>query len=114
MESNKVLKELHEALVKKAKDKCKADGNKKMMLEVGNEIIAYGMAWTEAYSDDGIMDDEEEKNINSVFCDIIDRRVPNVEHKGIDWAWNGLSVCFIKVWDGLKYYLNKWFDLGLK
>ena len=114
MDTNDAIKQIHAALVAKAKAKCSVDGNNKFALEVGGKVAEYGSAWAEAFGNDGKLDDDEERALNAKFNSIIDAYLPNKDGILVEKAWNGFSILFINVFKGVKSYLNEWFGLELK
>ena len=113
MNTNDCIKQVHAALVAKAKARSIEDGNNKLALEISGQIGEYGSLWATAFGNDGKLDEPEEAAINAKFNYIVDKYLPAKDGVIVDKAWNGFTVLFIKVFDGVKAYLNKWFDLGL-
>ena len=72
MNTNDAIKQIHAALVAKAKKRCAVDGNNKFALEVGGKVAEYGSAWAEAFGNDGKLDDDEERALKAKFNSIID------------------------------------------
>jgi len=114
MNTNDAIKQVHAALVAKAKAKCAVEGNNKFALEVSGKVAEYGSAWAAAFGNDGVLDDDEERALNAKFNAIVDTYLPKKEGVLVDKAWNGFSFCLIKVFKGVKSYLNEWFGLELK
>ena len=112
MNTNDILKTLHNALVAKAQERIAVDGKAKVAAEIGNAIISYGKCWTEGLSDDGRLSDVERTAIEAKFAAIVDVHVPYAKGTGVKIAWDGLSFFGIG-WQGLKHYFNRWFGLGL-
>ena len=113
MDTNDAIKQIHAALVAKAKAKCSVDGNNKFALEVGGKVAEYGSAWAEAFGNDGKLDDDEERALNAKFNSIIDAYLPNKDGILVEKAWNGFFFFFINVFEGVKDYLYEGFDLAL-
>lgn len=114
MNTNDAIKQVHAALVAKAKAKCAVEGNNKFALEVSGKVAEYGSAWAAAFGNDGVLDDDEERALNAKFNTIVDAYIPKKDGILVDKAWNGFSVLFINVFKGVKNYLNEWFGLELK
>lgn len=114
MDTNECLKQVHAALVAKAKTKCAVDGNNKIALEISGKIAEYGSAWATAFGNDGKLDDDEERQLTAKFNALVDAYIPKKDGILVDKAWNGFSFCLIKVFKGVKNYLNEWFGLELK
>lgn len=114
MNTNDCIKQVHAALVAKAKVKCAIEGNNKLALEVSGKVAEYGAAWAAAFGDDGKLDDDEERMLTAKFNAIIDAYVPAFDDPIVESAWDGFSILFVNVFKGVKHYLNKWFALGLK
>ena len=114
MDTNDAIKQIHAALVAKAKAKCSVDGNNKFALEVGGKVAEHGSAWATAFGDDGVLDGDEERALNAKFNAIVDAYIPKKDGILVDKAWNGFSFCLIKIFKGVKNYLNEWFGLELK
>lgn len=112
MNSNDILKQLHDALVAKAQERIAVEGKAMVATEIGNAIIDYGKMWTEGLSDDGRLSDAECIAIDAKFASLIDAHVPSVSGAAVGVAWNGLSFFGIG-WKGLKHFCNKWFGLSL-
>ena len=112
MNTNEILKTLHDALVAKAQECVAVEGKAKVATEIGNAIIDYGRMWTEGLADDGRLSDEERNAIDAKFASLIDAHVPAANSAAVGIAWNGLSLFGIG-WKGLKTYCNKWFGLNL-
>lgn len=112
MNTNDILKALHDALVEKAQERVAVEGKAKVATEIGNAIIDYGRMWTEGLSDDGRISDAERTAIDAKFAALIDAHVPAAAGAAVGIAWNGLSLFGIG-WRGLKTYCNKWFGLNL-
>jgi len=113
MDTNEAIKQIHAAIVKKAKESCKVDGNNKIALEISGQIGEYGALWATAFGNDGTLDETEEAAINAKFNYIVDKYLPKKDGIVVDKAWNGFSVLFVTVFKGIKNYLNDWFKLGL-
>ena len=58
--------------------------------------------------------DDEERALNAKFNAIVDTYLPKKDGVLVEKAWNGFSFCLIKVFKGVKNYLNEWFGLELK
>ena len=114
MDTNDAIKQIHAALVAKAKKRCAVDGNNKLALEIGSKVAEYGSAWAASFGNDGVLDDAEEDDINRQFDAIVDEYIPKREGVLVEKAWNGFSILFINVFKGVKNYLNEWFGLELK
>ena len=114
MNTNDAIKQVHAALVAKAKAKCAVEGNNKFALEVSGKVAEYGSAWAAAFGNDGVLDGDEERALNAKFNAIVDAYVPKKDGILVDKAWNGFSFCLIRVFKGVKNYLNEWFGLELK
>ena len=112
MNTNEILKTLHDALVAKAQERV-VEGKVKVAAEIGNAIIDYGRMWTEGISDDGWISDAERTAIDAKFAELVDKYVPSADGAGVKIAWNGISI-FGLGWKGLKAYVNKWFGLDIK
>ena len=111
MTSNRIIKLVHRAAVEKAAAKCALEGGNKTAVEIGNAIIAYGKQWTEGLANDGKIDQTEVDGICDEFDKIIEAHVPSVGGWSVGIAYYGFSILGFK---GIKHYLNKWFNLGLK
>ena len=111
MSTNDIIKKIYAALVKKAAKKSFEDKNTKVALEVGGDVAAIGQTWIASFKD-GNIDATEEQNLNAVFGATVDKWVPKQDGIGVNLLWNGFSL-FGLGWKGLKYYLEKWFDLEL-
>lgn len=114
MDTNDAIKQVHAALVAKAKAKCSVDGNNKFALEVGGKVAEYGSAWAEAFGNDGKLDDDEERQLVAKFNAIVDAYLPKKDGVLVEKAWHGFTFCFVTVFRGVKNYLNEWFGLELK
>lgn len=114
MNTNDAIKQVHAALVAKAKAKCAVEGNNKFALEIGGKVAEYGSAWATAFGNDGVLDNDEERALNAKFNAIVDAYIPKKDGILVDKAWNGFSFCLIKIFKGIKNYLNEWFGLELK
>ena len=114
MNTNECLKQIHAALVANAKKCCAVDGSNKLALEIGSKVAEYGSAWAAAFGNDGVRDDDEERQLVAKFNEIVDTYLPKKEGVLVDKAWNGFSILFINVFKGVKNYLNEWFGLELK
>ena len=112
MSTNDILCELHAALVAKARERCRVEGDNRTALEIAGALIDYGKLWSEAFANDGVMDDAEELAIIAKGDEIIRNKVPSIENSGVKIAWNGLSLFGIG-WSGLKAKLREWFGLSL-
>ena len=113
MNSNDIIKQVHRAAVEKAAERCVVEGNSKTAVEIGNAIIAYGKQWTEGLANDGKIDKSEVDGICAEFDKIIETHVPSVDGMSVGIAYNGFSILGLG-FKGIKHYLNKWFNLGLK
>lgn len=113
MTSNEIIKQVHRAAVEKAAAKCALEGGNKTAVEIGNAIIAYGKQWTEGLANDGKIDKSEVDGICAEFDKIIETHVPSVDGMSVGIAYNGFSILGLG-FKGIKHYLNKWFNLGLK
>ena len=118
MKLQEVMDEVHLAAVEKVARSCALDGSKKRAVEVGNAIIRYGKAWTEAFADDGKISTEEVERIRSEFNALAGGLVPEVDNPAIGIVYNGTDNWFTRLlhldFKGLKFYFNKWFGLGLE
>ena len=114
MDTNDAIKQIHAALVEKAKRRCAVDGNNKLALEIGSKVAEYGSSWAASFGNDGVLDDAEEDDLNRKFNAIVDEYIPKREGVLVEKAWNGFSILFINVFKGVKNYLNEWFGLELK
>ena len=114
MNTNDAIKQVHAALVAKAKAKCAVEGNNKFALEISGKVAEYGSAWAAAFGNDGVLDDSEEDALNRKFAVIVDNYIPKKEGVLVEKAWNGFTFCFVTVFKGVKNYLNEWFGLELK
>ena len=114
MNTNECLKQIHAALVANAKKRCAVDCSNKVALEIGSKVAEYGSAWAAAFGNDGVLDDDEERQLVAKFNEIVDTYLPKKEGVLVDKAWNGFSILFINVFKGVKNYLNEWFGLELK
>lgn len=112
MNTNEILKEVHAALVEKAKARIAIEGKAKVAAEIGNAIIDYGKLWSKGLADDGVLSDEECEKIKTKFAALADAHIPSYDGTGVKIAWSGLSLFGIG-WKGLKHYLAKWFKLDL-
>ena len=111
MSTNDIIKKIYAAAVKTAAKKSFEDKNTKVALEVGGDVAAIGQTWIASFKD-GNIDATEEQNLNAVFGATVDKWVPKQDGIGVNLLWNGFSL-FGLGWKGLKYYLEKWFDLEL-
>lgn len=114
MDTNECLKQIHAALVAKVKERCEVSGNNQLALEISSKVAEYGSSWAAGFGNDGKIDDEEERVLNAKFNALVDTYLPKKDGILVNKAWNGFSFCFVKVFKGVKAYLNDWFDLGLK
>lgn len=115
MNTNDCINKIHAAIVAKAKAKCAVDGNNKLALEIGAKFAEYGAKWAAAFADDGKIDDDEEQGLNDEFNSIITAYLPSRDGVLVDKAWNGVHLLgLFTAFNGVKYYLNKWFGLELK
>lgn len=110
MTSNQKLKDIYAAIVAKAQSKIAAGEKATLATDVGNDIITVGQSWTKSLGDDGKISDGEAASMNAAFAAVVDKRIPDVEIPSI--LWDGLTI-FGWGFKGLRFYLNKWFDLGL-
>lgn len=108
MTTNEAFSEIHDRIIAKVKEQCAVDGNKQKAVAIANDIIAYANTISDAFADDGRISEEEEAKIDGAFRVILENNVPKVGGIGVSLAWNGILW-----WKGIKYYLNKWFNLGL-
>ena len=113
MDTNDCIKQIHAALVAKAKDKCAVGGNNKLALEISGKVAEYGSAWAASFGNDGKLDDDEERALNAKFNALVDTYLPKKDGILVEKAWNGFSILFVNVFKGVKNYLNEWFKLGL-
>lgn len=111
MSTNDIIKKIYAAAVKKAAKKSFEDKNTKVALEVGGDVAAIGQTWIASFKD-GNIDATEKQNLNAVFGATVDKWVPKQDGIGVNLLWNGFSL-FGLGWKGLKYYLEKWFNLEL-
>ena len=114
MDTNECLKQIHAALVAKAKERCEVSGNNQLALEISSKVAEYGSSWAAGFGNDGKIDDEEERVLNAKFNALVDAYIPKKDGILVDKAWNGFSFCLINVFKGVKNYLNEWFGLELK
>ena len=114
MNTNDAIKQVHSALVAKAKAKCAVDGSNRLALGVGAALADYGKEWAAAFGNDGVLDDDEERQLVAKFNAIVDTYLPKKEGVLVEKAWNGFSILFFNVFKGVKNYLNEWFGLELK
>ena len=114
MDTNDAIKQIHAALVAKAKKRCAVNGNNKLALEIGSKVAEYGSAWAASFGNDGVLDDAEEDDLNRQFDAIVDEYIPKREGALVEKAWHGFTFCFVTVFKGVKNYLNEWFGLELK
>ena len=112
MNSNDIIKKIYAASITKQKKHCIEDGTAKTAVEIGNDVIEVGQTWTSAFQNDGKIDDDEEKKMNEVFGAKVDKWIPNVSGVSVTFLYEGFTFFGIG-WKGLKYYLNKFWDLGL-
>ena len=112
MNSNDIIKKVYSAIIQKQKKHCIEDGTAKTAIEVGNDVVEIGQTWTNSFSNDGKIDDDEEKKMNETFASKVDKWIPNVSGVVVSVAYNGVTI-FGFGWKGLKYYLNKFWELGL-
>lgn len=112
MSTNDILCELHAALVAKARERCRVAGNNKTAIEIADALMNYGKLWSEAFANDGAMDDVEQLAIIAKGDEIIRSKVPSINNSGVKIAWNGLSLFGIGR-SGLKAKLREWFGLSL-
>ena len=112
MNSNDIIKKIYAAAITKQKKHCIEDGTAKTAVEIGNDVIEVGQTWTSAFQNDGKIDDDEEKKMNEVFGAKVDKWVPKVSGVAVTFMYEGITFFGIG-WKGLKYYLNKFWDLGL-
>ena len=101
MDTNEAIKQVHAALVAKAKAKCAVEGNNKFALEVGGKVAEYGSAWAAAFGNDGVLDDDEERQLVAKFNALVDAYIPKKDGVLVDKAWNGFSILFINVFKGV-------------
>ena len=120
MTTNEMLSKLHLAIVQKVAVSCAADGSAKRAIEIGNDIIAYGKAWTEGFADDGRLDDAEIGKVQDAFEGLTKKYIPDFADPAFtDLLWNGLGGfsgwCVKKLFGlefrGLPYLIEK--HLGL-
>ena len=114
MDTNDAIKQIHAALVAKAKAKCSVDGNNKFALEVGGKVAEYGSAWAASFGNDGVLDDAEEDALNRQFAAIVDNYIPKKDGILAEKARHGFPILFINVFKGVKHYLTERFGLALK
>lgn len=114
MNTNDAIKQIHAALVAKAKRRCSVDGSNRLALDIGAKVTNYGSAWASAFGNDGVLDDAEEDALNKQFNAIVDGCVPKKDGILVEKAWHGFKICFVPVFRGVKNYLNEWFGLELK
>lgn len=112
MNSNDIIKQIYAKIIEKQKKHCIEDGTAKTAIEFGSDVAEVGKTWGDSFSYDGKIDDLEEKEMNAVFAAKVDKWIPNVSGTTVSLAWNGFTIFGIG-WKGLKYYLNKLWDLGL-
>lgn len=113
MDTNDCIKQIHAALVAKAKAQCAVEGNNKLALEISGKVAEYGSAWAASFGNDGKLDDDEERALNAKFNALVDTYLPKKDGILVEKAWNGFSILFVNVFKGVKNYLNEWFKLGL-
>lgn len=114
MNTNDAIKQVHAALVAKAKSRCAVDGSNRLALDIGAKLADYGKEWAAAFGNDGVLDDAEEDALNRQFAAIVDNYIPKKDGVLVEKAWNGFTFCFVTVFKGVKNYLNEWFGLELK
>ena len=112
MNSNDIIKTIYAAVIAKQKKHCIEEGNAKTAVELGNDLVEVGQTWTGSFSNDGKIDDDEEKKMNEVFGAKVDKWIKNVSGVAVSLAYNGVTFFGIG-WKGLKYYINKFWDFGL-
>lgn len=112
MKNSDIIKKVYAAIVRKAQKKIAAGTPGQLAADIGDEVIAVGQTWTSAIGNDGKISDAEAVKMTDVFDMVVDRRILAVENVGVTLLWEGFSLFGIG-WRGLKYYLNKWFDLEL-
>ena len=114
MDTNDCIKQLHSALIAKAKAKCAVEGNNRLALEISGKVAEYGSSWATAFGNDGKLDDDEERMLTAKFNALVDSYLPKKDGVLVEKAWNGFSFLFVNVFKGVKNYLNEWFGLELK
>ena len=102
MNTNDCIKQIHAAIVAKAKAKCEVDGSNKFALEVSGKLAEYGSAWAAAFGNDGKLDDEEERMLNAKLNAIVDLYVPSKSGLLVDKAWNGFKILLVPVFKGVS------------
>lgn len=112
MNSNKVIKQIHLAAVRKTAENIALTGNKQKAAAVGNAFVRYGQLWTNGLANDGRIDEREVAAIAAEFDALVDAHIPAVDSVAVGFAYDGVSI-FGLGWKGVKHYLNKWFRLGL-
>ena len=112
MNSNDCIKMVHNALIDKLAERCAVDGNARYAIEIGRDLAAYGQRIAAAFADDGKISDVEKEDICAQFAEKVVPHIPAVDNSGVSIAWNGFTF-FGLGWKGLKYHLNKLFDLGV-
>lgn len=120
MTTNEMLSKIHLASVQKVAVKCAADGGARRAIEIGNDIIAYGKAWTEGFADDGRLDNMEIGKIQEGFENLVKKYVPDCDNQKLtDVLWNGfgsvLNWALGKLvgfsYKGIPYIIERWFGL---
>lgn len=114
MNTNECLNQIHSAIIAKVKSECEVSGNNKLALEISSKLAEYGSSLAASFGNDGKIDEKEERILNAKFDTIINTYLPKKDGIIVDKAWNGFSFCLIKVFKGVKNYLNEWFGLCMK
>ena len=113
MTTNDYICKVHNAILDKVQERCSLDGNNQFACQVADDIIGYASQIPAAFANDGKIDDAEKKAICDAFAVIINKYVPSQDGVIVDKAWNGWKIAFFTIFDGVKFYLNKWFNLNI-
>ena len=112
MTLKEIVSTVHAAFVAKAQKKVAAGESAQTFAEVGGDVVEYGGKWCAAVANDGKLDDTEVVKIRTEFDERFLKRVPEVKGIGLTLLWEGVTLFGIG-FKGVKWYLNKWFELGL-
>lgn len=112
MNSNDIVKEVYAAFVRKAKRDITAGEKGQKAVDFGTDVIDVGRTWTGSIGDDGKISDAEEQHMNQVFGSVVDKRCKNQTGLGVKILYEGVTL-FGFGFKGVRFYLNKWFDLDL-
>lgn len=117
-DTNEIIKSVHHAILCKVAEKCRVDGNKLFAAEVAKEIGDYAVALVGAFSDDGVISEDESAQLKNLFDTFVDKRIPKKQGWLVKVAWEGLTIpgfgWLIKGWEGLRIKVERFLKVGIQ